>query len=83
LNKWYFDEIYEFFIVKPVKSLGRKLWIVGDGKIIDGFGPDGVGKAILVVTRRAVKFQSGYLYHYAFVMLIGLVTLITYLMFLF
>ena len=81
LNKWYFDELYDLIFVRPVKWLGRFLWKVGDGKIIDGFGPDGVSTGVLDVTRNVVKLQTGYLYHYAFAMLIGVAGLITWFMF--
>jgi NADH-quinone oxidoreductase subunit L len=81
LNKWYFDELYDLIFVRPVKWLGRFLWKVGDGYIIDGFGPDGVSKWVLDVTRNVVKLQTGYLYHYAFAMLIGVAGLITWFMF--
>src|ERR1700737_2959097 len=81
LNKWYFDELYDFFFVRPTKRLGRFLWKVGDGYIIDGFGPDGVSARVLDVTRNVVKLQTGYLYHYAFAMLIGVAGLITWFMF--
>jgi NADH-quinone oxidoreductase subunit L len=81
LNKWYFDELYDLIFVRPAKWLGRFLWKVGDGKIIDGFGPDGVSAGVLDVTRNVVKLQTGYLYHYAFAMLIGVAGLITWFMF--
>jgi NADH-quinone oxidoreductase subunit L len=81
LNKWYFDELYDLIFVRPAKWLGRFLWKVGDGKIIDGFGPDGVSKRVLDVTRNVVRIQTGYLYHYAFAMLIGVAGLITWFMF--
>jgi len=81
LNKWYFDEIYEFLFVRSAKWLGRALWKGGDGWLIDGFGPDGVSARVLDVTRNVVRLQSGYLYHYAFAMLIGAAMLITYFMF--
>ena len=81
LNKWYFDEIYEAIFVRPAKWLGRALWKGGDGWLIDGFGPDGVSARVLDVTRNVVRLQSGYLYHYAFAMLIGAALLITYFMF--
>ena len=81
LNKWYFDELYDLIFVRPIKWLGRFLWKVGDGKIIDGFGPDGVSAGVLDVTRNVVKLQTGYLYHYAFAMLIGVAGLITWFMF--
>ncbi|HVV43275.1 MAG TPA: NADH-quinone oxidoreductase subunit L [Nitrobacter sp.] len=81
LNKWYFDELYDFIFVRPAKWLGRFLWKKGDGFLIDGFGPDGVSARVLDVTRNVVKLQSGYLYHYAFAMLVGAAGLITWFMF--
>jgi NADH-quinone oxidoreductase subunit L len=81
LNKWYFDELYDFIFVRPAKWLGRFLWKKGDGFVIDGFGPDGVSARVLDVTRNVVKVQTGYLYHYAFAMLIGVAGLITWFMF--
>ena len=81
LNKWYFDELYELIFVRPAKWIGRFLWKIGDGYIIDGFGPDGVSARVLDVTRNVVKLQTGYLYHYAFAMLIGVAGLITWFMF--
>jgi NADH-quinone oxidoreductase subunit L len=81
LNKWYFDELYDLIFVRPVKWLGYTLWKKGDGFVIDGFGPDGVSARVLDVTRNVVKIQTGYLYHYAFAMLIGVAGLITWFMF--
>jgi len=81
LNKWYFDELYDLIFVRPAKRIGRFLWKVGDGYIIDGFGPDGVSAWVLDVTRNVVRLQTGYLYHYAFAMLIGVAGLITWFMF--
>jgi NADH-quinone oxidoreductase subunit L len=81
LNKWYFDELYDLIFVRPAKWLGRFLWKFGDGYIIDGFGPDGVSARVLDVTRNVVRLQTGYLYHYAFAMLIGVAGLITWFMF--
>ena len=81
LNKWYFDELYDFIFVRPAKWLGYTLWKKGDGFLIDGFGPDGVSARVLDVTRNVVRLQSGYLYHYAFAMLIGVAGLITWFMF--
>jgi NADH-quinone oxidoreductase subunit L len=81
LNKWYFDELYELIFVRPTKWLGRALWKGGDGWLIDGFGPDGVSARVLDVTRNVVRLQTGYLYHYAFVMLIGVAAMITWFMF--
>jgi NADH-quinone oxidoreductase subunit L len=81
LNKWYFDEIYDFLFVRPAFWLGRLLWRGGDGWVIDGFGPDGVSARVIDVTNRVIRLQSGYLYHYAFAMLIGVAALITWFMF--
>src|SRR6516162_8873330 len=81
LNKWYFDELYDLIFVRPAKWIGYTLWKKGDGWLIDGFGPDGVSARVLDVTRNVVKIQTGYLYHYAFAMLIGVAGLITWFMF--
>jgi NADH-quinone oxidoreductase subunit L len=81
LNKWYFDELYDLIFVRPAKWIGYTLWKKGDGWLIDGFGPDGVSARVLDVTRNVVKIQTGYLYHYAFAMLIGAAGLITWFMF--
>jgi NADH-quinone oxidoreductase subunit L len=81
LNKWYFDEIYDLIFVRPTKWIGRFLWKKGDGFVIDGLGPDGVSARVLDITRNVVKLQTGYLYHYAFAMLIGAAGLITWFMF--
>ena len=81
LNKWYFDEIYDFIFVRPAVWLGRTLWKKGDGTVIDGFGPNGVASRVQNVTNWVVKLQTGYLYHYAFAMLIGVAALITWSMF--
>jgi len=81
LNKWYFDELYDLIFVRPAKWIGYTLWKRGDGWLIDGFGPDGVSARVLDVTRNVVKIQTGYLYHYAFAMLIGAAGLITWFMF--
>jgi NADH-quinone oxidoreductase subunit L len=81
LNKWYFDELYDILFVRSSMWLGRFLWKKGDGWLIDGFGPDGVSAWVLDVTARVVRLQTGYLYHYAFAMLIGIALLITWAMF--
>ena len=81
LNAWYFDALYDALFVRPAKRLGRFLWKTGDGTIIDGLGPDGVSARVIDITNRVVKLQSGYIYHYAFVMLIGVAALITYFLF--
>jgi len=81
LNKWYFDELYDFIFVRPAMWIGRTLWKKGDGTVIDGFGPNGVAARVQNVTTWVVKLQTGYLYHYAFAMLIGVAALITWSMF--
>jgi NADH-quinone oxidoreductase subunit L len=81
LNKWYFDELYDLIFVRPALRIARFLWRKGDGWLIDGFGPDGVSARVLDVTRGVVRLQSGYVYHYAFAMLIGVAALITWYMF--
>jgi NADH-quinone oxidoreductase subunit L len=81
LNKWYFDEIYDALLVRPTKQLGLLLWKAGDGWLIDGFGPDGVSGRVLDITRNTIRLQTGYLYHYAFAMLIGAAVFITWFMF--
>ncbi len=81
LNKWYFDEIYDFLLVRPTMWLGRFLWKKGDGWFIDGLGPDGISARVLDVTNRIVRLQTGFVYHYAFAMLIGVAALVTYYMF--
>lgn len=80
LNKWYFDEIYDFLFVRPAKWVARLFWKGGDGYVIDGFGPDGVASNVLRVTRRMVALQTGYVYHYAFVMLLGVAGFVSWLM---
>jgi NADH-quinone oxidoreductase subunit L len=82
LNKWYFDELYDFLFVRPAQRLGRMLWLGGDGAIIDRLGPDGIAAATIRLARRASALQTGYVYHYAFAMLIGVVVLITWYLFL-
>ena len=78
LNKWYFDEFYDFLFVKPLKKIGLFLWLYFDKKIIDGLGPDGISSVVLVLSRQISKFQTGYVYHYAFAMLIGLAILLSF-----
>src|SRR3954471_10769710 len=78
LNKWYFDELYDRLFVRNAFSLGEGLWRTGDGKIIDGLGPDGIAAATRELSREASRLQTGYLYHYAFAMLIGVVALVTW-----
>ncbi|MGH6839668.1 MAG: NADH-quinone oxidoreductase subunit L [Methylocella sp.] len=78
LNKWYFDELYDMIFVRPAFWLGRLFWEGGDGAIIDRLGPDGVAARVVDLTGRVVKLQTGYLYHYAFAMLVGLAAVITW-----
>jgi NADH-quinone oxidoreductase subunit L len=78
LNKWYFDELYDAIFVRPARILGRNLWKTGDGMLIDGVGPDGMAAATIDLARRASRLQSGYVYHYAFAMMIGVVGLVTW-----
>ena len=79
LNKWYFDELYENIFVIPSKKLGLFLWKFFDVKLIDGFGPDGISAFIKKCSIKANKFQSGFIYQYAFVMLLGFSALLTFL----
>jgi len=67
--------------VQPAKRLGRFLWKVGDGMIIDGLGPDGIAARVMDATRGAIRLQSGYVYHYAFAMLMGVAALVTWFLF--
>jgi NADH-quinone oxidoreductase subunit L len=76
-NKWYFDEAYDFLFVRPAFYIGRNLWKTGDGALIDGLGPDGISAATLNIAKRVARWQSGYLYHYAFAMFGGIIFLIT------
>ena len=79
VNKWYFDELYEILFIKPSKKIGLFLWKFFDVKIIDGFGPDGISSLIKKFSIKANKFQSGYIYQYAFIMLLGFSALLTFL----
>ena len=81
VKKWYFDELYDLVFVRPAFYLGRGFWKTGDGSLIDGVGPDGVSAAVLNLARRAGALQTGYLYHYAFAMLTGVVVLVTWYLF--
>ena len=77
-NKWFFDELYEATFVRAARFLGDLFWKGGDQKVIDGLGPNGVAAASYLVGRRTGRLQTGYLYHYAFVMLLGVAGLLTY-----
>ena len=79
LNKWYFDEFYEYIFIKPSKKIGLFFWKFVDLQIIDRFGPDGVSKLIKSFSIRAKKFQTGYIYQYAFIMLLGFSAILTFL----
>jgi len=81
LNKWYFDELYDWLFVRPAFWIGRLLWKQGDGTVIDGLGPDGVASRVLWTTGRVIRLQTGYVYHYAFAMLIGVALIVTAFMF--
>ncbi len=78
LNKWYFDELYDWLFVRPAMLIGDGLWKSGDGTVIDGLGPDGVAAVTRDLARQASRLQTGYLYHYAFAMMIGLVAFVTW-----
>ncbi|UYN93035.1 MAG: NADH-quinone oxidoreductase subunit L [Enhydrobacter sp.] len=80
-NKWYFDEIYDAIFVKPSLAIGRVFWKKGDGAVIDGLGPDGIAARAQDMAGVLSRFQSGYLYHYAFVMLVGVAAVVTYFMY--
>jgi len=79
ISKWYFDELYDYLFVKPLKKIGIFFWKNVDIKIIDKFGPDGISNLIKIFSNKAVKFQSGFIYQYAFIMLLGFSALLTYL----
>jgi len=79
VNKWYFDELYDYLFVKASKKVGIFFWKNVDIKIIDKFGPDGISNLIKIFSNKAVKFQSGFIYQYAFIMLIGFSAILTYL----
>ena len=79
VNKWYFDELYEAIFINPSKKLGLFFWKFCDGKLIDGFGPDGISSFIKKCSIKANKFQSGFIYQYAFIMLLGFSALLTFL----
>ena len=81
LNKWYFDELYDFLFVRPAFWIGRLFWKQGDGAVIDGLGPDGVAASVGGITTQVVRLQTGYVYHYAFAMLIGLAAIISWFSF--
>jgi NADH-quinone oxidoreductase subunit L len=77
-NKWYFDELYDRLFVRPARVIGFGLWKGGDGAVIDRLGPDGIAATTQSASRRTSLLQSGYVYHYAFAMLIGVFVLVTW-----
>jgi NADH-quinone oxidoreductase subunit L len=79
-NKWYFDELYDVMFVKPALAIGRTFWKKGDEATIDGLGPDNIAARAQDMAGVLSRFQSGYLYHYAFAMLVGVAGLVTYFM---
>jgi len=79
LNKWYFDKFYNFIFIEPIKKIGLFFWKKGDINTIDRYGPDGLSRLVKILSNKVVNFQSGYLYHYAFVMLVGFSIILTYL----
>jgi NADH-quinone oxidoreductase subunit L len=81
LNRWYFDELYDWAFVRTALVLGDGLWKSGDGAVIDGLGPNGVAAVTRDLARQASRLQTGYLYHYAFAMMIGLVAIVTWYLF--
>ena len=81
VNKWYFDAIYDRVFVSPANAIGLGFWKSGDGAVIDGIGPDGLAAATRELARLAGRLQSGYVYHYAFAMLIGVAGLVSWYLF--
>ena len=78
LNKWYFDELFDWLFVRPAFVIGRGFWKGGDGQLIYGLGPDGVAATALRIARGATRLQTGYIFHYAFAMLIGVLILVSW-----
>ena len=79
VKKWYFDELYDLIFVRPFRSIGNFLWQRGDVKTIDAYGPDGIARVVKNLSDRASSMQSGYLYHYATILLIGLIIIVMFL----
>jgi len=77
-NKYYFDELYNLVFVRGANCLGRILWKTGDDRIIDGYGPNGVAAAVVRLGQRCGAIETGYIYHYAFAMVIGLAGFVTW-----
>jgi NADH-quinone oxidoreductase subunit L len=82
-NKWYFDELYDWLFVRPAQRLGRALWQQGDGTMIDGLGPDGIAAVTQGLARISSRLQTGYVYHYAFAIVIGVAGLVSYYLFIY
>ena len=80
LNKWYFDEIYDRIFVKPSFMLGHGFWKSGDGALIDGVGPDGIALSVRNLAKRAAALQTGFVYHYAFAILLGITALLSWVL---
>ena len=80
LNKWYFDEIYDRIFVKQSFMLGRGFWKSGDGALIDGVGPDGIALSVRNLAKRAAALQTGFVYHYAFAILLGVTALLSWVL---
>ena len=80
-HKYYFDEVYDFLFVRTARCLGKFFWTVGDDKIIDGLGPDGIASLSVRVARRVSALETGYVYHYAFAMVIGVAAFVTWFCF--
>ncbi|RCL00117.1 MAG: NADH-quinone oxidoreductase subunit L [Candidatus Tokpelaia sp. JSC189] len=80
LNKWYFDELYDVLFVRPTFVVGNFFWKIGDDKIIDGLGPNGIAARVMDITNKVIRMQTGYLYHYVFAILIGIAAFITWMM---
>lgn len=81
LNKWYFDELYDWLFVRRAVSGGQWLWRLVDTRVIDNLGPNGAAFVSRAVARRSARAQTGYLYHYAFSMIIGLLVLVSWLLY--
>jgi NADH-quinone oxidoreductase subunit L len=81
LNKWYFDELYDWLFVRSFKRFGHYLWKFWDEKIIDGLGPNGAAMVAYISAGRVSRLQTGYVFHYAFAMLIGFMVILTYVVF--
>ena len=79
LNKWYFDELYNAIFVRPAFVLGNLLWKRGDEGTIDRFGPDGISDSVITGAKRLGSIQTGYLYHYAFAMIIGVALFVSWI----